>query len=55
MMLQLAADWEFLAELADEEAALRRLRRAISPGATKATNSGISQKPPSAPMGRGKI
>jgi hypothetical protein len=36
MMLQLAADWESLAELelADEEAALRWSRRAISPRAT---------------------
>ena len=44
MMLQLAADWESLAELADEEAAfeeaaLRRSRRAISPRATRAIDS----------------
>ena len=39
MILELAADWELLAELADEEAALRRSRRAISPRATKAIDS----------------
>jgi hypothetical protein len=39
MMLQLAADRERLAEFADEEGALRRSRRAISPRATKAIDS----------------